>query len=154
MPEPERRDAFALLMAGSHKRRTAQQASPSSKRPTNSRSSTDADKRADLHITSCETARTVEAVTSAPPEESEAAAQRRAASHTAAAAAFAGIFTRPAAKPPTTAAQPHDVLLVYDLEATCNADRSLQPVEIIELACVLLHVRERRLGASFQARGL
>ncbi|WIA29578.1 hypothetical protein OEZ86_012070 [Tetradesmus obliquus] len=42
-------------------------------------------------------------------------------------------------------------LLVYDFEATCNKQRSLQPVEIIELSCAIVDCKAAAITDSFQA---
>lgn len=39
----------------------------------------------------------------------------------------------------------------YDLEATCNQSRSLQPIEIIELSCVIIHTASASIKASYQS---
>ena len=66
--------------------------------------------------------------------------------HAAAVAAFKRAFSsqRPAAS------QQFGHLLVIDLEATCNKEKSLAPVEIIELSCVIVDTKAAKIINSFQ----
>jgi flagellar motor protein MotB len=42
-------------------------------------------------------------------------------------------------------------LLVYDLEATCNRARSLAPIEIIEVSCIIVNTETMKMAAEYQA---
>ncbi|GAB4821383.1 hypothetical protein N2152v2_008429 [Parachlorella kessleri] len=43
-----------------------------------------------------------------------------------------------------------EYLVVYDLEATCDKEKKLQPQEIIELSAVIVDTHTLQLGATFQ----
>ena len=52
---------------------------------------------------------------------------------------------------PLATTQNYHKLLVYDLEATCNKSRSIAPIEIIEISCVIVDTTIMKMQAEYQA---
>jgi len=52
---------------------------------------------------------------------------------------------------PLATTQNYHKLLVYDLEATCNKSRSLAPIEIIEISCVIIDATIMKMQSEYQA---